>query len=212
MSDLVEKKQEVSVFSNTESFENAQRVAKMLSSSDMVPKRYQNNVQNTMIALEMAYRTKSSPLMVMQNLDIIQGKPSWSSQFIIAALNSCGRFTPLKFVYSGTANTDDWSCHAEAKSITDGQMIKGPTVTIKMAKAEGWLTKGGSKWKTMPELMMSYRSAAFFGRLHAPDILQGMHSNDEIVDIASQTVSQEQNDINSDFTPHQEVEDDGELI
>jgi len=52
-----------------------------------------------------------------------------------------------------------------------------------MAKAEGWVDKSGSKWKTMPELMMRYRAAAFFGRLYAPEITMGMHSVEEIVDI-----------------------------
>jgi hypothetical protein len=52
-----------------------------------------------------------------------------------------------------------------------------------MAKAEGWLTKTGSKWITMPELMLKYRAAAFFGRLYAPEVLMGMQTTEEIVDI-----------------------------
>ena len=52
-----------------------------------------------------------------------------------------------------------------------------------MANAEGWVSKAGSKWKTMPELMMRYRAAAFFGRLYAPEITMGMHSVEEVVDI-----------------------------
>jgi hypothetical protein len=52
-----------------------------------------------------------------------------------------------------------------------------------MAKAEGWFAKNGSKWKTMPELMLRYRAAAFFGRLYAPDVLNGMHATEEAEDI-----------------------------
>jgi len=54
-----------------------------------------------------------------------------------------------------------------------------------MAAAEGWATKAGSKWKTMPELMLRYRAAAFFGRLYAPDILMGMQTAEEAVDVVS---------------------------
>ena len=82
---------------NTEKFELVQRQAKALSLSTMIPKDYQNNIPNTLVALEMAQRLGASPLMVMQNLHIIHGRPSWSSTFIIAALNSCGRFTALRF-------------------------------------------------------------------------------------------------------------------
>ena len=158
-------------------FEHAQRIAKVLSSSDLVPTQYKNNVANTLVALEMANRMGASPLMVMQNLHIIHGRPSWGSSFIIASLNSCGRFSTLRFV-------GDYSkCKAVATDKATGEVLEGPTVSLEMAKAEGWLTKTGSKWVTMPELMLKYRAAAFFGRLYAPEVLMGMQTTEEIVDI-----------------------------
>lgn len=178
-----------SVFS-LKGFEHGQRVAMMLSKSSLVPKEYQGNVQNTMIALEMATRIGASPLMVMQNLYIVHGKPSWSSTFIIAALNSCGRFSPLRFDINGDG--DEYGCTAWTFG-KDGEKLVGPKVTLKMVKAEGWMDKNGSKWKTMPELMFRYRSAAFFGRLYAPDILMGMHAMEEIIDLEPTVVSTEQN-------------------
>jgi hypothetical protein len=158
-------------------FEHAQRIAKVLSSSDLVPTTYKNNVANTLVALEMANRMGASPLMVMQNLHIIHGRPSWGSSFIIASLNSCGRFSTLRFV--GDSN----KCKAVATDKQTGEVLEGPTVSLEMAKAEGWLTKTGSKWITMPELMLKYRAAAFFGRLYAPEVLMGMQTSEEIVDI-----------------------------
>lgn len=170
------------VFADKQVFEHSQRVAKMMTTSSLVPKEYQNNIPNIMIALEMANRIGASPLMVMQNLNIIQGRPSWSSQFIISALNSCRRFSPLRFKMDGEG--DDYGCTAWAKD-SSGEILEGPKVTWKMATAEGWTTKGGSKWKTMPELMFRYRAAAFFGRLYAPDVLMGMGTSDEADDIAA---------------------------
>jgi len=164
-----------------QAFDHAQRVAKALSSSTMIPKDYQNNIPNTLVALEMAHRIGASPLMVMQNLHIIHGRPSWSSAFIIAALNASGRFTALKY------KATDKSCKAYATEKATGELLEGPTVTLDMAKAEGWLTKQGSKWQTMPELMLRYRAAAFFGRLYAPDIMMGMHAVEEIQDVSSTT-------------------------
>jgi hypothetical protein len=160
-------------------FEHAQRIAKLLSSSDLVPNQYKGNIANTMVALEMAHRMNASPLMVMQNLHIIHGRPSWGSSFIIASLNSCGRFGTLRFESTPT------SCKAVATDKQSNSKLEGPTVTMEMAKAEGWLDKPGSKWKTMPELMLKYRAAAFFGRLYAPEIMMGLYSADEVVDIAA---------------------------
>lgn len=170
----------IPVFADKQAFEHSQRVAKMMMTSSLVPKEYQNNIPNIMIALEMANRIGASPLMVMQNLNIIHNRPSWSSQFIIAALNSCNRFTPLRFRMDG--KDDDYGCVAWAKD-QSGEVLEGPKVTWKMVKAEGWLSKAGSKWQTMPELMFRYRGAAFFGRLYAPDVLMGMNTSDEAEDI-----------------------------
>jgi len=175
------EKIELSVFSDSVGFEHGQRVAKMLSTSNLIPKEYQGNIQNTMIALEMANRVGASPLMVMQNLYIVHGKPSWSSTFIIAALNSCKRFSPIRFELSGDG--DQYGCSAWAFDLATNDRLEGPKVTIDMAKKEGWFTKNGSKWQTMPELMLRYRSAAFFGRLYAPEIMMGMQTMEEVQDI-----------------------------
>lgn len=169
---------------NTEKFELVQRQAKALSLSTMIPKDYQNNIPNTLVALEMAQRIGASPLMVMQNLHIIHGRPSWSSTFVIAALNACGRFSAMRFEMDGADK-----CRAVATERETNHVLEGPWVTMQMAKEEGWLNKAGSKWKTMPELMMRYRAAAFFGRLYAPEIMMGMHTEFEIQDMQPRATS-----------------------
>ena len=173
--------QTVNAYADEKSFELAQRIAKALAASDLVPQTYKGKVENVMIALEMANRVKASPIMVMQNLNVIQGKPSWSSSFIISVINSCGQFTPFRFVIAGVNET--LTCYAIAKD-NDGNECISPTVTMQMAKLEGWLDKAGSKWKTMPELMIRYRAAAFFGRLYCPELLMGMQTEEEVIDVA----------------------------
>lgn len=167
--------------SNGENFDHVQRVAKMLSSSSLIPKEYQGNIQNTIIALEMSNRIGASPMMVMQNLYIVHGKPSWSSTFIIAAINACKKFSPLRYTMEG--KDDQYGCTAWAYDIETKEKLEGPKVTWAMANAEGWVNKQGSKWKTMPELMFRYRAATFFGRLYAPELLMGIRSQDEVEDI-----------------------------
>ncbi len=173
--------QSVSVFANGEAFEHAQRIAKMLSSSDLVPQSYRGNIANTLVALEMAHRLGDSPLMVMQNMNVIHGKPSWGSSYIIAKLNSCGRYNPIKFRTFGEG--DGLTAIAWTNDIRSGELLEGPPISIAMAKKEGWFTKNGSKWPTMPDLMLRYRAAAFFGRLYAPELMMGMHTTEEVQDI-----------------------------
>ena len=165
----------------TTAFDLAQRMSKALASSDLVPEAFRGNVANCLIALEISTRLNMAPLMVMQNLHIIHGRPSWSSQFIIAAINSSRRFTTLKFEFNKERN----SCTAYATERATGEVIRGATVTLEMATVEGWSTKKGIKWSSMPELMLQYRAAAFFGRVYCPEILNGLYSEQEAMDIAT---------------------------
>jgi hypothetical protein len=127
---------------------------------------------------------------VMQSMVPIHGKPTWSASFLIATVNSCGRFSPMRFRWVGKEGTDDWGCRAFAVEREGNLELVGALVTIAMAKAEGWYGKSGSKWKTMPEQMLQYRAAAFWCRAYAPEIALGMHTSEEIHDtqVAQQVV------------------------
>ena len=178
-----------SVFSGIRAFEDAQRIAKALASSTLIPPQFQGQqgFANCLVALEIAGRMNISPFLCMQHLHIIHGRPSWSSAFIIAMVNGCGRFTPLRFEVSGEG--ESLACYAVATNIKTQQELKGPTITMLMAKKEGWSTKSGSKWLTMPELMIRYRAAAFWGRLFAGDLLVGLQTQEEVIDVESVKVS-----------------------
>lgn len=178
----VGRDQAMSAFTSLSGFELAQRMAKGLMTADLIPKRYQQSIGNTMIAINMAQRLNCDPLMIMQNLYVVHGTPAWSGQFVIAAINQSGMFKgPLRFIESGTKGKDDWGFHAEATA-RDDHVIVGPTVTIGLAKAEGWYGKQGSKWQTMPEMMLRYRAGSWFGRTECPEILMGFQSEQEVYD------------------------------
>lgn len=167
-------------FTSAESWKLANRIAQAFAASSLVPEQYRSNVANCIVALEMANRMGASPLMVMQNLYIVHGNPGWSSKFLIASFNQCGRFSSLRYEWTH----DRTGCRAWAIEKATGERIEGPLVTTAMAKDEGWSTKNGSKWKTMPELMLMYRSAAFLIRTYAPEISMGLQTDDEIIDAA----------------------------
>ena len=190
-----------SVFSGIQAFEDAQRIAKALASSTLIPTQFQGQqgFANCLVALEIANRMNISPFLAMQHLHVIHGRPSWSSSFIIAMVNGSGRFTPLRFEMSGEG--DSLACYAVATDVKSEQELKGPTITMAMAKKEGWSTKTGSKWQTMPELMIRYRAAAFWGRLYASDLLLGIQSQEEVVDVELVNVSTNLDELNAKIQP-----------
>ena len=161
----------------------AYKIAGYICKSKMVPQAYQNNPIDCMIAMEMTSRTNFPLLMVMQNLYVIQGKPSWSGQFCTAVVNASGRFSPLEFVQLTNEDGSTKGYFARATRLSDGKVCDGPPVDWDMVKGEGWLSKPGSKWKTMPELMFRYRAAAFFVRTHCPDLLCGLQTAEEVQDV-----------------------------
>ncbi|EPY8460787.1 TPA: recombinase RecT [Pseudomonas aeruginosa] len=266
-------------------FDQIQRVAKALSASTLVPVQYRAfaevkeygkvtgytpngaGLPNCIVALNMAQRMGADPLMVMQNLYVIEGRPSWSSQFIIASINSCGRFNPLRYDLSQPGKEQEVSYKAttwknkqkveETKTIKVRHqtctawttergvqiptfspeelrkksmlqlcreygvpVIESPEVSIQMALDEGWLTKNGSKWQTMPEVMLRYRAASLLGRLYAPELLMGLQTVEEVndfieprdTDIQGETVTVHVDDLRDKepAPPAVTAEDDGD--
>ena len=163
--------------------QTAYRTAQMISKTSIVPQAYKENAGNCLIAIDIANRMGLSPIMVMQNSQVVQGNFTWKGSACKGLIDNCGRFTKTKYVYVGEEGTDSWGCYLQAEDKQTGEVVKGATVTIKMARDEGWLNKTGSKWKTMPEIMMQYRSATFFARAYCPQALMGFYTTDEMVDI-----------------------------
>jgi len=172
------------VFGTVASFEAAQRIGKMLSCSSLVPDTYKGdgNIGNCVIALEMANRIGMNVISVMQNMYIVHGRPAWSSQFLISCINASGKFSPLRYMMEGEEGKDSWGCRAWAQD-RSGEKLVGPLVSVAMAKMEGWYGKNGSKWKTMPELMLRYRAATLFARLYSPELTMGIMTADEVEDV-----------------------------
>ena len=170
----------VTVWTDKKQFDQLLRAANMLSQTSIIPATYQGKPQDCFVALEMATRMGVSPLVVMQNMYVVKGKPAWAGQACTMFINSCGKFAGVKHVYTGEKGTDSRGCYVTATRISDGVQVNGVEVTIAMAKAEGWTSN--TKWRNMPELMLAYRASAFFARVHCPEALMGVQLVDEIYD------------------------------
>jgi hypothetical protein len=173
------------IFGTSDNFMMATQMAKAFASSTIVPKEYQGNFANGLVAIEMAVRMQTSPLMVMQGLDVIQGRPSWRSQFLIGMVNSSGKYEiELQFEETKDKNGKPFGCYCW--TTRNGRKVTGPEVTMDMAKDEKWLEKNGSKWKTMPQIMLRYRAASFFVSMNCPELKFGLYTKEEIIDIGSE--------------------------
>lgn len=223
MSNIVKHQQQnapLNLF-DPQQFEAIQRMAKMFSSSELVPDMYKVTATNTIekasanciIAIEMAQRTGASILMVMQNLILVHGRPSWSAKFLIATVNTCGKYenlkyrftegekigkvdeyvlqydqitkkkTPVKVGIKDYGDLRDIECVAYTCERGSDEILESSPVSIRMAIDEGWFEKNGSKWRTMPKKMLIYRAASFWTNEHAPEISMGMYTTEEVEEI-----------------------------
>lgn len=173
-----------SIYSSTKAFNELFKIGNVMSKTQLVPDNYRNKPEDCTIAIDIANRNGMSPLSVMQNLYVVKGKPTWSGQACIAMLRASKEYEHVKPVMVGERNTDEWGCYFKAIDKSDGEVVKGTLVTIKMAKDEGWYSKPGSKWQTMPEQMLQYRAASFFARIYMPNALMGYSVEGEVEDIS----------------------------
>lgn len=168
------------VYGSSDSFKMAYQMAKALSQSTIVPQHFQRNEANCLVAISQAQKMNIDPFTVMQNMYMIQGKISWKSSFLIAMINASGKYdTELQFEEEEKTG-EPYSCRCWTTK--DGRRVDGIKVTMDMAEKEGWTKKNGSKWKTLPGLMLRYRAASFFANLNCPELTSGFYTREEMLD------------------------------
>ena len=169
------------VINTIDSYQSNWEMAVNLSKSDLVPDNYKKKPENVIIALGMSQQTGLPPFTIMQNLNIVRGKASFSGSFCKILIERTGRFKDLELNYIGEKGKDTYGCYLSATRVSANKIIKGPEVTMAMAKSEGWTTN--KKWLTLTDLMLAYRCQSFFARLYCPEALNGVYTDDEISEI-----------------------------
>lgn len=162
-----------------------QRQASLFASSPLIPQHLrqgtpQQAMANCYIAMTIADRMGEDRMTVMQNIHIVHGTAGFKAQYMIARANASGVFKDgIDWEIAGEGNA--LSVTAFATLAKTGRRVE-ITVDMAMAIAEGW--SKNSKYKTMPEIMLRYRSATFLVRMYAPQVMLGYHTTDEVEDVA----------------------------
>lgn len=187
---------------DSDKFAQLQRAANLFASSATVPAHYRGKPADCAVAIMCAMQLGQNPFMFMNKTYVVGGKIAMEGQLIIALINTRGPFTgPVNWKIEGKGK--DMSCTAYATHKVTGTLCEA-TVTMKMAEAEGW-TKN-SKWTSMPEQMIRYRSATFLARLFCPEVLLGMETDGEPEDIRTTVVKTEIGGLEKRLRKHVESE------
>ena len=159
----------------------------MFAEASIVPNHYRGRKGDIFIAVQTAHRMNLDPMMVMQGTYVIHGNLAMGSAFAISLANSSGLLkSGITYKIEGSGENLRVTAKAIFKS-TDEEISY--SIGMKEAKGEGW-TKN-PKYQTLPELMLRYKAATLLIRTHMPQVLNGMHTVEELKDVqASKSVKE----------------------
>ena len=156
-----------------QTFDQALTFSNYLADSDLVPKDFKGKPGNCLIAMQWGSELGLKPLQAMQNLAIINGRPSlWGDAVLALVLAS-----PACEYVTETIDGDTSVCKAKRK----GAPEQVRTFSDADAKAAGLLGKPGP-WTQYKARMRQMRARAFCLRDVFADVLRGLPVAEELMD------------------------------
>lgn len=193
----------VSIFENPAEFAVRSEIARALSKTCFIPEAFRGKPEDCLVALDMAARLELNPIAVFSDIYVIDNRASFSSKFLIALVNRSGRFSRIQYeegidgeadvTFSGWGEqrgqrktwkekVPNYFATASFTELASGEVFTSPRVDLRFAEKNGWVSKNGSKWQTMPEIMCRYRAASILIKSVCPEIVMGLEWADDLQD------------------------------
>lgn len=138
--------------------------AKALASASLLPRAYQQNPGNVLLAMELGDALGIRPIQAINSVHVIEGKPSASADLIASLIRKAGHRLRVQ--------GDDQSATAQIIRADDPDYTFEVTWTMDRAKAAGLTGKG--VWKSYPAAMLKARAITEVARAGASDALYGV--------------------------------------
>lgn len=190
------------ILTSPSAYRHAMELAATLAQSQLLPKSFQGKPADVLMAMILARRMGEDVFTVLQNVHFVGNKPGWSASFLIARANQSGIFsTPLTWETRGTGEDMEVTCSATLAKT--GQRVSR-AASMRMARTEQWTKNPKYNLQGLAEQMLAYRSATLMLRLYAPQIMYGLHTEDEWQDVSAsrgQSVTYEEPDTHASSPP-----------
>lgn len=150
--------------------------AKMIAHSGMVPKQYDGKPGAVLVAIQMGAELGLSPMASIQNIAVINGRPSLWGDAMLAIVTShhlCESVTEW--------HSDDRKS-AYCRVLRRGREPVERSFSVDDARAAGLWGKQGP-WTQYPQRMLQMRARGFALRDSFPDLLRGITPAEEAIDI-----------------------------
>ena len=165
--------------------------SEMLAKSQMVPKQYQGKPEDIMVAVQWGYEIGLAPLQALQNISVINGKPSVYGDAAMALVQASPVCEGVDEYMEGEGTANPVAvCVAKRKG-------RNPVIarfSVDDAKRAGLWGKGGP-WQSYPKRMLQMRARGFALRDAFPDVLKGLITAEEAQDYPSEAATRPAKDI-----------------
>jgi hypothetical protein len=151
------------------------RLAKAFSMSGMVPGHFQGKPEACLVAMLYAEQLGEHPMLLFQEMSVINGRPNTSARFAISRANKSGLLQGA-ITWQSKGQGDALEVTATATMRDTGEVITA-TVTMKEATADGWTRN--PKYRSIPEQMLRWRAATRLINLYMPEVLFGLGVREE---------------------------------
>lgn len=160
-----------------ENLDEAYRLAEYLADSTMVPEDYQGKPGNVLVAIQWGLEIGMKPLQAMQNIAVINGRPSLWGDAMLALVSAHPSCVDIIERFEGTGDNRTAICVAKRR----GREDKIGEFSVADARTAELLGKG--TWKKYRDRMLKMRARAFALRDQFTDVLKGLASAEEQSDI-----------------------------
>lgn len=151
----------------------------MLAKSSMVPKQYQGKPEDILVAVQWGYEVGLAPLQALQNIAVINGRPSVYGDAAMALVQNSPVCEDIEEFFEGEVAV----CVAKRK----GRKPVTARFSVDDAKRAALWGKSGP-WTQYPKRMLQMRARGFALRDAFPDVLKGLITAEEARDIPSDVV------------------------
>jgi hypothetical protein len=160
-------------------FNEAMELAKLISQSAFCPQDCKNKPADVLIKIEMGRTLNLPPMFALQNIGVINGRPSIYGDAMLALLKIHKDFVSCdESIENGIA-----TCKIKRKN----QPMVVRTFSLEDAKKAGLSSRGGqSAWGKYTNRMLQFRARGFAARDSFPDALNGLISAEEAQDIKNE--------------------------
>ncbi len=171
-----------------QTFDETLRYAGMLAQSQFVPKDMQGRTADVMAAIQLGAELGLRPMAAVQNIAVINGRPSvWGDlQLAICQKSGLFEFDAHEEYYEGNEFDDKYTAVTVVKRVGSSKPVVSRYSVADAKRAKLWNKPG--TWTTNPGRMLKYRSRAFALRDAFADVLKGLYSREEMEGVERDTV------------------------